>query len=93
MYNDTTLYPMLGVGAFVVMFWTGFVTAAGIGLGCFAFLACGLGFGALGTLAVSALERSARRPSARGRTARAAPDHDGADRRSLLPGNIFAHAR
>jgi hypothetical protein len=55
---------MLGVGAFVVMFWVGFVLGYEAGLACL-MLPCGLVFGALGTQAVVSLEQHAngrRRP-------------------------------
>ena len=58
MCGDSTLYPMLGVGAFMVMFWVGFVLGYEAGLGCL-ILPCGLLFGALGTQLVVKLERGA----------------------------------
>lgn len=65
MYGDKTLYPMLGVGAFVVMFWVGFVSGYEAGLGCL-ILPIGFLFGALGTQLVVTLEQRAngryRRP-------------------------------
>jgi hypothetical protein len=32
--SERTLYPMLGVGAFFVMFWVGFVVSYELGLAC-----------------------------------------------------------
>ena len=40
--NDRVLYPMLGVGAFFALFWTGFVLAYELGWACNAILVNGL---------------------------------------------------
>lgn len=84
MCGDSTLYPMLGVGAFVVMFWVGFVVSYEAGLACL-MLPAGVLFGALGTQAVVKLERNAngrRRPP---------PDaHQPA--RGTLPALVFSHS-
>ena len=40
--NSGTLYPMLGVGSFMAMFWTGIVLGYELGLGCMSLLILGL---------------------------------------------------
>lgn len=55
-YNGT-LYPMLGVGAFMVMFWTGFVIGHELGLGCVSMLMTGLLCASVATVAVCELKR------------------------------------
>jgi len=51
------LYPMLAVGAFMVMFWTGVVVGYELGLSCLSLLAAGLASACLGAVLVSELER------------------------------------
>ncbi len=55
--NDRVLYPMLGVGAFFALFWTGFVLAYELGWACNAILVNGLFFGCLGSYFIVRLER------------------------------------
>lgn len=54
--SGKTLYPMLGVGAFFVMFWTGFVVGYELGLSCGLFLLNALFFGCAGCYFVVRLE-------------------------------------
>lgn len=55
--NERVLYPMLGVGAFFGLFWTGFVIGYELGWACNAMLVNGLLFGCLGTYFTVRLER------------------------------------
>jgi hypothetical protein len=72
-----TLYPMLGVGAFFVMFWVGFVVGYELGLSCGLFLLNALAFACTGAWCVVRLELADAHPSA----LRASSDHrDGAYR-------------
>ena len=76
MYSEGTMYPMMGVGVFNIMFWVGFVVGHNIGLTCDLMLLTALFFGGLGAWGVVRLESLAagrRRPR---REARA----DGAER-------------
>lgn len=69
--NSATLYPMLGVGAFMTMFWSGVVVGHELGLGCMSLLILGLLCGCVATVGVCELQRRdgegrpADRPSAR----------------------------
>lgn len=54
--GEKTLYPMLGVGAFFVMFWVGFLVGYELGLGCGLFLLNALFFAFSGTYFVVRLE-------------------------------------
>ena len=54
--GERTLYPMLGVGAFFVMFWVGFVVGYELGLSCWLFLLNALFFACSGTWFVVRLE-------------------------------------
>ncbi|MDX1433329.1 MAG: hypothetical protein R3286_12875 [Gammaproteobacteria bacterium] len=69
--DSKTLYPMLGVGAFMTMFFAGIVLAHEIGLACTALLAVGLLCACLGAVLVSELERRDR--AGRGEGPRGAP--------------------
>lgn len=62
--GEKTLYPMLGVGAFFVMFWVGFVVGHELGLSCGLFLLNALFFACSGTWFVVRLESAdtCRRP-------------------------------
>lgn len=78
--HNATLYPMLAVGAFMAMFWTGVVVGHALGLGCFALFVTGLLGACLGTIGVCELERrdrhggvEPRAPGARPAPARARP--------------------
>lgn len=51
------LYPMLAVGAFMVMFWTGVVVGYELGLSCLPLLAASLASACLGGVLVCELER------------------------------------
>jgi hypothetical protein len=55
--NNGTLYPMLGVGSFVTMFWTGVVIGYEFGLGCMPLLILGLLCGSIATVGVCELQR------------------------------------
>ena len=59
--HNGTLYPMLAVGAFMAMFWTGVVAGHALGLGCLSLLMTGLLCACLGTIGVCELERRDRR--------------------------------
>lgn len=54
--GEKTLYPMLGVGAFFVMFWVGFVVGYELGLSCGLLLLNALFFACSGTWFVVRLE-------------------------------------
>jgi hypothetical protein len=56
-YSEKSMFPMMGVGVFNIMFWTGFVVGHNIGLACSAMLLNALLFGSLGSYAVVKLER------------------------------------
>ena len=58
--HNATLYPMLAVGAFMAMFWTGVVAGHALGLGCLALLLTALVSACLGTIGVCELERRDR---------------------------------
>lgn len=66
MYSENTFYPMLGVGAFFIMFWVGFVIGYELGFACNSMLINGFIFAAAGGYAVVKLERYDQR---RGRVA------------------------
>lgn len=71
MHNERTMYPMMGVGAFNIMFWVGFVAGHNIGRTCGLMLLNALFFGGVGSYAVLRLERFSRgefRPSKRSLT-------------------------
>lgn len=55
--NSGTLYPMLGVGSFMAMFWTGIVLGYELGLGCASLLILGLLCACVGTVCVCELQR------------------------------------
>lgn len=55
--HNGTLYPMLGVGAFMAMFWTGVVLAHELGLGCASLVITGLLCGCIATVGVCELQR------------------------------------
>jgi len=55
--HNGTLYPMLGVGAFMTMFWTGIVVGYELGLGCASLLMMGLLSGFVATVGVCELQR------------------------------------
>ncbi len=57
MYSEKSMFPMMGVGVFNIMFWTGFVVGHNIGLACSAMLLNALLFFSLGSYAVVKLER------------------------------------
>jgi len=62
--HNGTLYPMLAVGAFMAMFWTGVVAGHALGLGCFSLFVTGILSACLGTIAVCELERRDRHGAA-----------------------------
>jgi hypothetical protein len=55
--HNATLYPMLAVGTFMCMFWTGIVVASELGLGCVSMLITGLLSACIATVGVCELER------------------------------------
>ncbi len=55
--HNGTLYPMLGVGAFMTMFWTGVVVGHELGLGCASLLLMGLLSGCIATVGICELQR------------------------------------
>ena len=55
--HNGTLYPMLGVGAFMTMFWTGIVVGHALDLGCASLLIMGLLSGFIATVGVCELQR------------------------------------
>ena len=86
--NDNTLYPMLGIGAFMPLFWTGFLLGHAAGLHCLLLLLSGLAFGWLGSWSVAHLESLAngRRRSAPAPAMHELPDHTRlATRRTVQP--------
>lgn len=89
--SERTLYPMLGVGAFFVMFWVGFVVGYELGLSCGLFLLNALFFACTGAWCVVRLELANAHPSAL-RTGSAGGDggirHSEARSSVLLP-NLF----
>ncbi len=62
--SERTLYPMLGVGAFFVMFWVGFVVGYELGLNCGLFLLNAFFFACTGAWCVVKLEMADAHPSA-----------------------------
>lgn len=76
--GERTLYPMLGVGAFFVMFWVGFVVGYELGLTCGLFLLNALFFACTGAWCVVRLELADAHPSALREGSR---DRDGDRRR------------
>lgn len=58
--HNGTLYPMLGVGAFMTMFWTGIVVGYELGLGCVTLLIVGLLSACVATVGVCELQRRDR---------------------------------
>lgn len=55
--HNATLYPMLAVGAFMSMFWTGVVVGYELGAGCMSMLITGLLFGCIASVGVCELQR------------------------------------
>ena len=55
--HNGTLYPMLGVGAFMTKFWTGIVVGNELGLGCASLFIMGLLSACIGTVGVCELQR------------------------------------
>lgn len=60
MYSDRSMFPMMGVGVFNIMFWVGFVVGHNIGLTCSLMLLNSLLFGSVGSYAVVRLERMSK---------------------------------
>lgn len=54
--NERVLYPMLGVGAFFIMFWVGFVVGYELGWTCNSILLNAFMFGCLGAYFIARLE-------------------------------------
>lgn len=86
-----TLYPMLGVGAFFVMFWVGFVVGYELGLSCGLFLLNALAFACTGAWCVVRLELADAHPSAlrTSSTNRGSGAHRGESRPAVLLPNPF----
>ncbi len=55
--HNGTLYPMLGVGAFMTMFWTGIVVGDALGLSCASLLIMGFLSGFVASVGVCELQR------------------------------------
>ena len=55
--HNGTLYPMLGVGAFMTMFWTGIVVGHEFGLSCTSLLIMGLLCACTASVGVCELQR------------------------------------
>ena len=86
--NERVLYPMLGVGAFFVMFWVGFVVGYELGWTCNSMLLNAFMFGCLGAYFIARLEvrdvkpRNARaRYSGQGAPAPTSPASQSGNRR------------
>lgn len=79
--NSGTLYPMLGVGSFVTMFWTGVVIGYELGLGCMPLLILGLLCGSVATVGVCELQRRDGHGLAKGAQASGAAPSPGRDAR------------
>lgn len=60
MNSGKTLYPMMGVGAFNIMFWLGFIVGHDIGLSCWGMFFNAFLFGSLGTYGIIKLEGNER---------------------------------
>ena len=87
--HNATLYPMLAVGTFMTMFWTGIVLASELGLGCVSMLILGLLSAFVATVGVCELQRRdargwAARPGAP-LSAPVPPGEPSPGRRSALP--------
>lgn len=54
--SERVLYPMLGVGAFFIMFWVGFVVGYELGWTCNSILLNAFMFGCLGAYFIARLE-------------------------------------
>ncbi len=75
--SERTLYPMLGVGAFFVMFWVGFVVGYELGLNCWLFPLNAFLFACSGAWFVARLQVADEHPGAYRRRAPARPlPHD-----------------
>lgn len=91
--HNNTFYPMLGVGAFVTMFWVGVVAGYELGLSCASLLIMGLLSACIATVGVCELQRRDRQgmvsEAGTGRPERIAaagsPDTPGAGRASRRP--------
>ena len=75
--HNATLYPMLGVGAFMTMFWTGVVLGHELGLSCASLLIVGLLCACSASVGVCELQRRDAQGLAAG-TRRRVPGHGGA---------------
>ena len=62
--SERTLYPMLGVGAFFVMFWVGFVVGYELGLNCWLFPLNAFLFACSGAWFVARLQVADEHPGA-----------------------------
>lgn len=94
--NSGTLYPMLGVGSFVTMFWTGVVAGYELGLGCMPLLILGLLSGCIATVAVCELQRRdghGLRADPRGAGARPTADTEATDRGTTAGSSVAVGGR
>ena len=73
MQSGSTMYPMMGVGVFYIMFWIGFVAAHNLGMACDAMLLTGFLFGSGGSYGVVKLERYSKGAPRPRKTQKSAP--------------------
>lgn len=64
--HSGTLHPMLGVGAFMTMFWTGVIVGHELGVACVTLRILGLLFGCIASVGVCELQRRERQGLAAG---------------------------
>lgn len=88
--GERTLYPMLGVGAFFVMFWVGFVVSYELGLACWLYPLNAFLFACSGAWFVARLQVADEHPGAyRPRPAREPRQDAGGTNRSILTPGFF----
>ncbi len=88
--SERTLYPMLGVGAFFVMFWVGFVVGYELGLNCWLFPLNAFLFACSGAWFVARLQVADEHPGAyRRKPSRPRPHDAGESTRPVLTPGIF----
>lgn len=73
MHSESTLYPMMGVGVFYIMFWVGFVVGHNLGLACDGMLLTAFLFGGGGSYGVVKLERYSKGATRSRKTQPSAP--------------------
>ena len=79
MHSGKTLYPMMGVGAFNIMFWLGFIVGHDIGLSCWGMFLNAFLFGGLGTYGIVKLEGYERGGSRRSEARETSPEKQAPD--------------